>query len=1232
MIATFILLFVSIAAQNILDCGFAYCGTSSSLAITIGDAPASGSSGVFFLEIRTSNTALIRYSLNSTCEFTSIGTETCLDLSPIEFDSVSDLKSAIFINDHFDSLCLTKAEFTAQDMSQLTFDAVSSGITTTPQYDPVAKCVNIENDGISKCWNIAQSSGQCAGTCTNTPSCSILSSVYITIPDVALARTADPVYLYLYTLSNPSMFTKIDLTENCGLFDVRNVQVCQDISDYIDISTSSDLTRAVLDIETQDESCMRSVTITAMDGSAISHFAVELSSFPEFDGIGSCLKVGNDAGLVNPSCWNLLDANDLCPCIPGQQLIDGMGAVCDTCKVCSDCTAGTFDVSGVGEGPCSPCDVGKVSEAAVFTCSNCPFGTYNDLQSQQECKNCPQGRYGTESALTSESQCIACPRGSYSNATGATSDETCIECSPGLFGVPFLGTSSSHCIECEAGTFSDSSGASACADCIGGSYSPVGSVECFGCPQGKSSIAGTAASLSDCFDCPQGSFSVSGFTACQSCEIGTFQSSNGKSQCNECIAGRYAPTSGLSFCLNCSEGTISKAPKASTCSSCPLGTYSSTNGQSVCEICPSNSETLLFGATSVTFCACSEGFWGQAYANKPCTQCPAFSYTSCPLNSTLIQVQPGYFVQNPFDPNSIVACDPPEACVKTVDGVTTCASGYGGPICSECEPLKYYKLGSECKKCPQNSIWTVIMFIIGFLFFCLLLVKSAVAFERKSHSLGITVSWLQILALFSSLPVQWPGSVLSLWNAASLLNFNIELFAPECSTPLSFWVKWYIKLCFPFIFALTLGAMYFIHRFLRKQFPYFPSFMGTSIRDIINWMQTDDLSYIKNKDEHFPGRYVYAYTLVLVFCYTLLASTAVSPLKCTKQENGEWLMEQNIQIKCFEGFWLTGILPSVIIFGILYLAGIPLIFWLILRRFKNRTSEKEFLNKYGAIVLPYRKQYEYFELINMARRALIAVLIDFFIIFRTTHLQIFATLGITFLFLLVQHYIAPYKLPFNNSLSFAWISISIFCLFSGIVFENPNLREYEITFFATMVYAMFIGGCIYAVIVWIREIRFYGKHNPNTRTVPIDVQTDRNYLEKSKNRRSKLLTVFPRSYKVLSDHVALMNVKHQDSFYQDLSDLLDNLGNGLELYMNPLHELSKSRQPLSLSNISVEAGSQTHRQRSCSPICKVIEEDTDEQDISEDHSLSEEYTVETEGGAVEPESAEINEKDETAIE
>jgi hypothetical protein len=53
--------------------------------------------------------------------------------------------------------------------------------------------------------------------------------------------------------------------------------------------------------------------------------------------------------------------------------------------------------------------------------------------------------------------------------------------------------------------------------------------------------------------------------------------------------------------------------------------------------------------------------------------------------------------------------------------------------------------------------------------------------------------FVQVLAMFSGFDFDWPPAVKTLYNFFSLLNFNFDLLAPECSLSINFETKWSVS-------------------------------------------------------------------------------------------------------------------------------------------------------------------------------------------------------------------------------------------------------------------------------------------------------------------------------------------------------------------------------------------------------------------------------------------------------
>ena len=72
-----------------------------------------------------------------------------------------------------------------------------------------------------------------------------------------------------------------------------------------------------------------------------------------------------------------------------------------------------------------------------------------------------------------------------------------------------------------------------------------------------------------------------------------------------------------------------------------------------------------------------------------------------------------------------------------------------------------------------------------------------------------------MLSMFAGFNFQWPPAVTGLYHAFSLINFNFELLAPECSVTLNYEAKWYIVESLPAILVGSVGVVIVSTRLLQ---------------------------------------------------------------------------------------------------------------------------------------------------------------------------------------------------------------------------------------------------------------------------------------------------------------------------------------------------------------------------------------------------------------------------------
>ena len=69
-----------------------------------------------------------------------------------------------------------------------------------------------------------------------------------------------------------------------------------------------------------------------------------------------------------------------------------------------------------------------------------------------------------------------------------------------------------------------------------------------------------------------------------------------------------------------------------------------------------------------------------------------------------------------------------------------------------------------------------------------------------------------MLSMFSGFGFQWPVDIAAIYNVFSIINFNLELLAPECSVSINFEAKWYIIQSLPLILLVGIVVVMAVTR------------------------------------------------------------------------------------------------------------------------------------------------------------------------------------------------------------------------------------------------------------------------------------------------------------------------------------------------------------------------------------------------------------------------------------
>ncbi|XP_022803614.1 uncharacterized protein LOC111340956 [Stylophora pistillata] len=315
------------------------------------------------------------------------------------------------------------------------------------------------------------------------------------------------------------------------------------------------------------------------------------------------------------------------------------------------------------------------------------------------CLNCSSGMFLNK---TTE-KCQDCPRGTYQDSEG---QEQCLPCPPGTSTIE---TRTAHRISCfgfcKAGSYSPT-GLEPCLPCDKGFYQEMdGQKNCLRCAVNQTTTSeGSNSSLLCGEPCPPGSFSSTGLAPCSLCDRRSFQPRYESQICFPCPGTTITLHPGSRWaqdCVEINECESDPCRNNSTCTdligdylcSCISG-YTGKQCQTNMDECrdqPCFNNGTCHDLINNYTCTCARGFRGLncEYDINECDSSPCANNASCQNlpGGYKCHCEPGYtgtLCDTDIDDCLISACQNGGTCRDGIDNYEcVCAWGFQGDNCEE---------------------------------------------------------------------------------------------------------------------------------------------------------------------------------------------------------------------------------------------------------------------------------------------------------------------------------------------------------------------------------------------------------------------------------------------------------------------------------------------------------------------------------------------------------------------
>eukprot|EP00698_Gefionella_okellyi_P025823 TRINITY_DN9606_c0_g1_i1.p1 TRINITY_DN9606_c0_g1~~TRINITY_DN9606_c0_g1_i1.p1 ORF type:complete len:5899 (-),score=1194.87 TRINITY_DN9606_c0_g1_i1:131-16627(-) len=542
--------------------------------------------------------------------------------------------------------------------------------------------------------------------------------------------------------------------------------------------------------------------------------------------------------------------------------------------------------------------------------------------------------------------------------------------------------------------------------------------------------------------CTVGQSSPNYATACAPCRTGTYAPTTGLTSCLNCPPGSFANETGSSSCYLCPPGTSNALRGLDQCPPCALDTYQPLGNQTICERCPSNAGTFgVTGAITTSQCLCNPYFYGPISHRFPNgTGIEATNCTACPTGAKcnggqFFDLEPGWWTQAnlsyDFDSNLPILCPNTQAC-QGLSNYGNCSLGYTGVLCALCLD-GWHGLGDTCLPCPVDlgiSKFIIAIAVIG----CIAVVCILLLLPTGRHvslvKAVILVNLIQFIGLLGDVRSKWPPQISSLFNSLSFANINLDLIAPGCVAPFSFYTSLIVTMFTPVVLLAIVLMIYFFFKAIY--------WLKGDLRS--RWLQT--LRYKSQRSS----------LIILVLCYILVSKKAFEFFAC-RQINNMILLASNLEYICYDQTWFQYLAVAIITL-IVYPVGILVwLTWLAIHIRHSLEAQKTQI-AFGSFYLNYHERYYWWELVHMVRR-LLTVVASALLTTQTTS-QLVTLMMITYVSLVVHLVARPYKSNEDNFFQVMTDMIMFFASFGGLLYFTASLdaaANSTLTIFYILIFA-----------------------------------------------------------------------------------------------------------------------------------------------------------------------------------
>jgi hypothetical protein len=469
-----------------------------------------------------------------------------------------------------------------------------------------------------------------------------------------------------------------------------------------------------------------------------------------------------------------------------------------------------------------------------------------------------------------------------------------------------------------------------------------------------------------------------------------FASSNSTYQSLACLAG-FSAKDFETPCQPCKSGFFKPSIGFFDCIPCGTGTFQGLTGASACNLCPARTSTIGEGSVFVTQCDCTAGSYrkNNTLPGIECSECPDGGI--CLGRDNFPAPRFGWWwnrAGSPMDDWKFEKCDVPDWCTGNVTLNDGCLIGRTNFKCVACV-FGYYKSGTECLICDNDIRWRMVLIVIVIVILMFFVFKFAQLKVSHLSSISIAMSYYQIIAVFSAYNFKWPPELKEALGILKFLNFDLDIFVPECISEITWGMKWYATLALPIIFALVMIIGFLLETFRALVTRVYGPWVHEKLGDKVFKCDVGKPFYLKpfysifiavmdfffttrtNREIwQFMDSVIHSYVIILSFSYVFVITKASQIFNCARSEPAFLLADT--RYICWQGDWWVYFPFAVITLGV-FGGGVLVLFAYIACNRKKALTSRTFNARFRFLFIRFRDERIYWEVVIILRNWLFLV-------------------------------------------------------------------------------------------------------------------------------------------------------------------------------------------------------------------------------------------------------------------